>query len=67
MGYEEILQSPYVLIGTVDQLVEDLQVCRARGGISSDVIFEPSMEAFAPIVACLADREKPVPSRLATL
>jgi probable F420-dependent oxidoreductase len=53
---EEILQSPYALIGTVDQLVEDLQVRRARWGISSYVIFEPYMEAFAPIVARLADR-----------
>jgi probable F420-dependent oxidoreductase len=53
---EEILQSPYVLIGTVDQLVEDLQVRRARWGISYYVIFEPYMEAFAPIVARLADR-----------
>src|SRR5919197_810499 len=53
---EEILQSPYVLIGTVDQLVEDLQARRARSGISYYVIFEPYMEAFAPIVARLADR-----------
>jgi hypothetical protein len=53
---EEILQSPYVLIGTVDQLVEDLQARRARWGISYYVIFEPYMEAFAPIVARLADR-----------
>jgi hypothetical protein len=40
VGYEEILQSPYVLTRTVDQLVEDLQARRARGGISSYVIFE---------------------------
>jgi probable F420-dependent oxidoreductase len=53
---EEILQSPYVLIGTVDQLAEDLQTRRERWGISYYVIFEPYMDAFAPIVAHLAGR-----------
>jgi hypothetical protein len=38
---EEILQCPYVLIGTVDQMVEDLQAHRERWGISYYVIFEP--------------------------
>jgi len=53
---EEILQSPYVLIGTVDQMVEDLQVRRERWGISYYVVFEPYMDAFAPVVARLAGR-----------
>jgi probable F420-dependent oxidoreductase len=51
---EEILQSPYVLLGTVDQLVEDLQARRERWDISSYTIFEPFVDAFAPIVARLA-------------
>src|SRR5262249_31087302 len=53
---EELLQSPYVLIGTVNQLVEDLQARRERWGISSYIIFEPDIDAFAPVVACLAGR-----------
>jgi hypothetical protein len=53
---EEILQSPYVLIGTVDQMVEDLQVRRERLGISYYVIFELYIDAFAPVVARLAGR-----------
>jgi hypothetical protein len=53
---DEILQSPYVLIGTVDQLVEDLQARRERWDISYYVIFEPYMDAFAPVVARLAGR-----------
>ena len=53
---EEILQSPYVLIGTIDQIVEDLQARRERWGISYYVIFEPYMDAFAPVVARLAGR-----------
>jgi probable F420-dependent oxidoreductase len=53
---DEILQSPYVLIGTVDQMVEDLQARRERWGISYYVIFEPYLDAFAPVVARLAGR-----------
>jgi probable F420-dependent oxidoreductase len=53
---EEILQSPYVLIGTLDQLVEDLQARRERWGISYYVIFEPYIDVFAPVVARLAGR-----------
>jgi probable F420-dependent oxidoreductase len=52
----EILESPYALIGTVDQQVEDLQARRKRWGISYYVIFEPYMEVFAPVVAKLAGR-----------
>jgi hypothetical protein len=43
-----------VLIGTVDQLVEDLQARRERWGISYYVIFEPHIDAFAPVVSRLA-------------
>ena len=53
---DEILQSPYVLIGTVDQMVEDLEARRARWGISYYVVFEPYLDAFAPVVARLAGR-----------
>jgi alkanesulfonate monooxygenase SsuD/methylene tetrahydromethanopterin reductase-like flavin-dependent oxidoreductase (luciferase family) len=53
---DEILQSPYALIGTVDQLVEDLQAYRERWGISYYVIFEPYIDAFAPVIARLTDR-----------
>jgi probable F420-dependent oxidoreductase len=53
---DEILESPFVLIGTVDQLVERLQARRARWGISYYVVFEPALDAFAPVVARLAGR-----------
>ncbi len=53
---EDLLQCPYVLIGTVDQMVEDLQAYRERWGLSYYVIFEPYVEAFAPVVARLAGR-----------
>ena len=53
---DEILQSPYVIVGTVDQIVEDLQARRERWGISYYVIFEPYLDVFAPVVAHLAGR-----------
>ncbi len=51
---DEILKSPYALIGTVDQMVEDLEAYRARWGISYYVVHEPYMDAFASVVARLA-------------
>jgi hypothetical protein len=45
-----------VLIGTVDQLVDELQARRERWAISYYVIFEPYLDAFAPIVARLAGK-----------
>ena len=43
-----------MLIGTVDQMMEDLQVRRKRWGISNYVVFEFYVDAFAPVVARLA-------------
>lgn len=45
-----------MLIGTVDQIVEDLQARRKRWGLSYYLIFEPYVKAFAPVVAHLAGR-----------
>jgi probable F420-dependent oxidoreductase len=56
IGAEDILGSPHVLLGTVDQLVEDLQRRRERWSISYYTIFAPFAEAFAPVVARLAGR-----------
>ena len=43
-----------MLIGTVDKQIEDLRARRERWGISYYVIFEPYVDAFAPVVAHLA-------------
>jgi probable F420-dependent oxidoreductase len=56
LSADEILQSPYVLIGTIDQMVADLQARRQRWGISYYVIHEPYVDAFAPVVARLAGK-----------
>ena len=54
LSADEILQSPYVLIGTVDQIAADLRARRERWGISYYVVHEPYLDALAPVVARLA-------------
>src|SRR6266850_5649231 len=50
----DILESPFVMLGTVDEIVEALHRRRERWGISYYVVMEPALETFAPIVARLA-------------
>lgn len=54
LSADEVLASPTVLLGTVDEIVETLQERRERFGFSYIVVLEPVMEAFAPVVARLA-------------
>jgi probable F420-dependent oxidoreductase len=54
LGAADILENPYLLVGTVDQIVEDLSARRARWGISYYVVHEPYLDAFAPVAARLA-------------
>jgi probable F420-dependent oxidoreductase len=49
----EILDSPYLLIGSVDNLVEQIRAWRDRWGISAYFAFEPAMDGLAPVVARL--------------
>jgi probable F420-dependent oxidoreductase len=53
---DDLLASPYVLLGMVDELVDDLRARRDRWGISYVMTHEPFMEALAPVVARLAGR-----------
>lgn len=53
---EDILECPYVLIGTVDHIVEELQRYRECWGISYYVTFESYRDDFALVVARLAGR-----------
>ena len=53
---EEILESPFVLIGTLDEMIEALHARRERWGLSYLVTFDPLLEALAPIVARLAGK-----------
>jgi probable F420-dependent oxidoreductase len=56
LSVEEILEAPFVLIGTVDEMVEALQTRRDRWGISFFVTFEQFLETLAPVVARLAGK-----------
>ena len=56
LSADEILQSPYLLVGTVEQIIEDLLSRRERWGISYYNVHEPYMEALAPVVARLAGK-----------
>lgn len=54
LSIDDVLASPFMLIGTVDQLTDEIIQRRQRLGISYYVVFEKDMEAFAPIVSRLA-------------
>jgi probable F420-dependent oxidoreductase len=51
---DEILETPYLLIGTVDEMVEAVRARRERWGFSYLVVHEGALDALAPVVARLA-------------
>ena len=53
---ELLLESPYVLAGTVDEICETVRQRRERYGISYLTVFDRDLEAFAPVVARLGGR-----------
>ncbi len=53
---EQILANPYLLIGTVDYMVETLQGRREQFGISYLQVFFQDIDVFAPVVARLAGK-----------
>ncbi|MFF8535583.1 LLM class F420-dependent oxidoreductase [Streptomyces sp. SAS_267] len=52
----EVLELPIVLIGAVDQLVDQVRELRERYGFSYLTVLEPNLEAFAPVVRELSGR-----------
>jgi probable F420-dependent oxidoreductase len=54
MSGEEVLDSPYILLGTEDEIAGALEERRRRFGFSYFVVFEQYLEALAPVVARLA-------------
>ena len=53
LSVEDVLASPFVLLGSVDEMVDQLQRQRARWGLSYYVVQEPWAAALAPVVARL--------------
>ncbi len=54
LSADEILDSPYALIGTAEEIVADLVARRQRWGFSYYTVQEPYLDALAPAVARLA-------------
>jgi probable F420-dependent oxidoreductase len=53
MSLEELLDTPYLLVGTVEQMAEQLRRHRDRYGFSYVTVHAPYAEAFAPVIAQL--------------
>jgi probable F420-dependent oxidoreductase len=53
---EAVLESPQVLIGSPEEMAEQLQERRERYGFSYIVVTEPYLEEMAPVVARLANQ-----------
>ena len=53
LDVDAILASPFLLLGSVEEIVAQLVERRARWGISYYVVFESALDAFAPVVARL--------------
>ena len=51
---DDVLASPYVLLGTRDQMIDDLRSRRERWGFSYVIVGPDDFEAFAPVVEELA-------------
>jgi len=47
---DEALETPYLLIGTADEIAAQLQRSRERWGFSYITVHEPYMRAFAPVI-----------------
>jgi hypothetical protein len=53
---EEVRQTPYLLVGSIDEIVNTLLTRREQHGVSYLVVFERDMEPFAPVVARIAGK-----------
>jgi probable F420-dependent oxidoreductase len=56
MTVDEALQTPFLLIGTVDEMADQLRLHREHYGFSYITVHEPYMQAFAGVIAGLAAR-----------
>jgi probable F420-dependent oxidoreductase len=53
---EKALETPYLLIGTVNEIAAQLRRTRERWGYSYITVHEPYMRAFAPVIERLRDQ-----------
>jgi hypothetical protein len=53
---EQVMSSPYFLLGSIDAITEQLEALRAHCGISYFSVFPGDVETFGPVVARVAGR-----------
>jgi hypothetical protein len=53
LNLDQVLESPAFLIGSIDQIIDDLQMRREKFGLSYFAVYEP-LEALAQVVARLS-------------
>ncbi|WP_068272576.1 LLM class F420-dependent oxidoreductase [Aldersonia kunmingensis] len=53
LSVEEILSSPYIAIGTFEEIADQIRTVRAKTGMSYVGVFPTQMDAFAPIITLL--------------
>jgi probable F420-dependent oxidoreductase len=53
MPAEQVLESPFLLFGTVDEMAAQLVRQRERYGFSYLTVHEPYLEVFGPVIAAL--------------
>ena len=59
MTAEQVLASPYFLVGSLASILEDVYALRERHGISYLTVFPSDVEVFAPVVAQLGRTKAP--------
>ena len=47
---DEILQTPIYLIGTVEEMADQILRCRERYGITYFTVHQPFLDSFAPVI-----------------
>jgi probable F420-dependent oxidoreductase len=55
LSVEQILAVPALLAGTVEEIAEQLRAQRDRYGITYNVVLEPFLETFAPVMRLLTE------------
>jgi hypothetical protein len=55
LSRREAMESPYVLVGSPDEIAEKLMAQRARWGITHYTVRADAMTAFGPVMARLRD------------
>lgn len=54
LSVEELLNSPYLAVGTFEELADQIRLVREKTSMSYVGVFPTQMEAFAPIIPLLA-------------